>query len=122
MNGKVTIWHNNKCSTSRKILEALKNSGYEIKVIDYLKTPPSPEKIRHWLASGGVSVKTLLRKKESLYKELSLDGNSLSSEELTNLIQKYPVLMERPVIETESSVFVARPADEFITRINERKI
>lgn len=121
MNRKVTIWHNSKCSTSRKILDALKTSGYEITVIDYLKTPPSPEKINHWIASGSVSVKSLLRKKESLVRDLGLDINPPLPEELAKLIQKHPVLMERPVLETETSAFVARPSDEFISHINSKQ-
>lgn len=122
MNTKVTIWHNGRCSTSRKILEALVSSDYEPTVINYLLTPPTAEKLKNWLESGGVSVNSLLRKKEPLYKELGLDKSQPSPQELVKLIIKYPVLMERPVIETDSEVFVARPADEFIARITQKKI
>lgn len=122
MNTKVTIWHNGKCSTSRKILEALVSAGYEPEVINYLTTPPSAEKLKLWLSSGLVTVKTLLRKKEPLCKELGLDQTPPSPEELVQLIITHPVLMERPVIETGTTVFVARPADEYITRITQKKI
>ena len=40
---KATIYHNPKCSTSRQVLDMLRESGADVTVIDYLKTPPSKE-------------------------------------------------------------------------------
>jgi arsenate reductase len=38
---KATIYHNPRCGTSRKTLEILEQAGADIRVVDYLKQPPS---------------------------------------------------------------------------------
>jgi arsenate reductase len=35
------IYHNPKCSTSRKTLDLLRDSGFEPTIVQYLKAPPS---------------------------------------------------------------------------------
>ncbi|MCK6602688.1 MAG: arsenate reductase (glutaredoxin) [Bacteroidetes bacterium] len=122
MNRKVTIWHLPRCSTSRSVLQALTDSGYETTVRNYLEKPPSEEKILSWITAGTVTIETLFRKKEPVAKELGISSESLSAEQLAALIQTHPVLMERPVLESDRGVWVARPRELFEQKIRKGEI
>lgn len=41
----ITIYHNPACGTSRKTLAAIRDAGIEPVVVEYLKTPPTREKL-----------------------------------------------------------------------------
>ena len=69
----VTIYHNPACGTSRNTLAMIRQSGVEPDVIEYLKTPPSRDKLKELIASMGIPVRALLREKGTPYKELGLD-------------------------------------------------
>ena len=43
---KATIFHNPKCGTSRKTLEILRDSGCDVWIHEYLKTPPAREELK----------------------------------------------------------------------------
>jgi len=122
MNRKVTIWHLPRCSTSRSVLQVLTDSGYEITIRNYLEKPPSEEKILSWIASGTVTTGTLFRKKEPLAKELGISPERLSADQLASVIQAHPVLMERPVLESDRGVWVARPRELFEQKIRKGEI
>ena len=70
----ITIYHNPDCGTSRNTLAMIRQSGAEPVVMEYLKTPPSRERLRELIAAMGISVRALLREKGTPYKELGLDG------------------------------------------------
>jgi arsenate reductase (glutaredoxin) len=61
---KATIWHNPKCGTSRNTLAILKETpGIEVTVIEYLKAPPSAEKLAQLYRDAGISPQQGLRRK-----------------------------------------------------------
>ena len=66
------IYHNPRCSTSRKTLDLLREHGVEPEVVEYLKTPPSRTEIARLISDAGIDVRTAVRKRESLYSELNL--------------------------------------------------
>ena len=68
----VTIYHNPRCTTSRKTLELLRDNGIEPTVVQYLKTPPSRAELVKMIKDAGIDVRTAVRKRESLYAELNL--------------------------------------------------
>ena len=70
--GQATIYHNPKCSTSRKTLDLLRDSGFEPEVVHYLKTPPSRDELVRMISDAGIEVRAAVRKRESLYTELNL--------------------------------------------------
>ena len=78
----VTIYHNPRCGKSRQTLDLLRKRGIEPTVIEYLKTPPSAEKLKGILAKLGLRPRELMRKKEAVYAESSLDNLNLSDEVL----------------------------------------
>ena len=68
------IYHNPRCTTSRKALELLRDNGIEPDVIQYLKTPPSRDELVKLIGDAGIDVRTAVRKREPLYVELNLAG------------------------------------------------
>ena len=109
MAGSATIYHNPKCTTSRKTLDLLRDNGIEPTVIQYLKTPPSRDELVRMIADAGIDVRTAVRKRESLYAELGLAD--ASDDELLDAMAEHPILIERPFVVTAKGTRLARPID-----------
>ena len=103
------IYHNPKCSTSRKTLDLLRDNGLEPTVIQYLKTPPSRSELVKMIRDAGVDVRTAVRKRESLYTELGLAD--ATDEQLLDAMAEHPILIERPFVVTVKGTRLARPID-----------
>ncbi len=104
-----TIYHNPKCSTSRKTLELLRDNGIEPTVVQYLKTPPTRAELVKMIKDAGIDVRTAVRKRESLYGELKLAD--ASDDELLDAMAQHPILIERPFVVTPKGTRLARPID-----------
>jgi arsenate reductase len=103
------IYHNPKCSTSRKTLELLRENGIEPEIVQYLKTPPSRDELVTMIADAGIDVRTAVRKREALYAELNLA--EASDDELLDAMAEHPILIERPFVVTAHGTRLARPMD-----------
>ncbi|AKS32738.1 arsenate reductase (glutaredoxin) [Mycolicibacterium goodii] len=103
------IYHNPKCSTSRKTLELLRDNGIEPQIIQYLKTPPTRDELKKMIADAGIDVRTAVRKRESLYAELNLAD--ATDEQLLDALAEHPILIERPFVVTAKGTRLARPID-----------
>jgi arsenate reductase len=103
------IYHNPKCSTSRKTLELLRDKGIEPKVVQYLKTPPSRDELAGMISAAGIDVRAAVRKREALYAELNLAD--ASDDRLLDAMAEHPVLIERPFVVTPKGTRLARPVD-----------
>ena len=108
---KATIWHNPNCGTSRKTLEILRESGADVTVVEYLKAPPSKETLKRLYAQAGLTPREGLRARESLAEDLDLLGGGVSDEAVLEAMTENPVLIERPLVETEKGVRLCRPQD-----------
>lgn len=108
---EVTIFHNPACGTSRNVLALIRHAGIEPNVIEYLKTPPSKERLRELVAAMGIGVHQLLREKGTPYGELDLGNPKWSDEELLDFIGQYPILMNRPVVVTPLGTKLCRPSE-----------
>ena len=109
MPSTAVIYHNPRCSTSRKTLELLRDNGIEPTIVEYLKTPPSRAEIVKLIADAGIDVRSAVRKRESLYAELSLA--EASDDELLDAMAEHPILIERPFVVTAKGTRLARPID-----------
>lgn len=109
---KATIYHNPNCGTSRKTLDILKESGADVSVIQYLKTPPSRDELVRLYKRAGITPRQGLRKKEPLAGELGLLGETVSDDAILDAMVKHPILIERPLVETDKGVRLCRPQDE----------
>jgi arsenate reductase (glutaredoxin) len=104
-----TIYHNPRCSTSRKTLDLLRESGIEPTVVQYLKTPPSRAELARMIDDAGIEVRAAVRKREALYAELNLAD--ASDDELLDAMAAHPILIERPFVVTDKGTRLARPVD-----------
>ena len=108
---KATIYHNPLCGTSRKTLEILRDSGCDVWVREYLKTPPTRDELKSLYERAGISPREGLRSKEPIAAELGLTRDGVSDEEVLDAMVKHPILIERPLVETGKGVRLCRPQD-----------
>ncbi len=107
----ITIYHNPACGTSRNTLAMIRASGVEPEVIEYLKTPPSREKLVELISKMGITPRQLLREKGTPYVELGLDDLSLSDDALIDAMMQHPILINRPIVVTAKGVKLCRPSE-----------
>lgn len=110
----VTIYHNPACGTSRNTLAMIRQSGVEPVVVEYLKTPPSREKLVELTKAMGIPVRALLREKGTPYKELGLDDPKWSDDELIDQMLAHPILINRPIVVTPKGTRLCRPSEAVI--------
>ena len=108
---KVTIWHNPKCSTSRKVLELIRSKGHKPEIVDYVRTPPSIADIKAVLKEAGLKPRDLLRRRGAPYEELGLDDETLSDAALVKAMHEHPILIERPVVRSDKGTRLGRPPE-----------
>jgi len=106
---KATILHNPACGTSRKTLDILKEEGAEVTIIDYLKDPPARDELARLYARAGISPREGLRSKEPLATELGLA--EANDDAILDAMITHPILINRPLVETEKGVRLCRPQD-----------
>ena len=105
---KATIWHNPNCGTSRNTLEVLRQSGADVKIIEYLKNPPSRDELKRLYARAGITPSEGLRAKEPEAAALKGAGD----EAVLDAMIGNPRLIERPLVETEKGVRLCRPEEK----------
>lgn len=110
----VTIYHNPACGTSRNTLAMIRQSGTEPVVVEYLKTPPSRDRLKELIAAMGVPVRALLREKGTPYKELGLDDPKWTDDQLLDFMIAYPILINRPIVVTPKGTRLCRPSEAVI--------
>ena|SRR5690606_33239408 len=108
---KATIWHNPKCGTSRTVLALLEGrDDIELEVVEYLKDPPSREKLAQLYRDAGIAPREGLRTRGTQAEERGLtqaaDGAVLDA------MATEPILIERPLVETGKGVRLCRPAEK----------
>jgi len=107
----VTIYHNPECGTSRNTLDLVRHGGIEPTVIEYLKDPPSREKLATMIADAGLTVRQAIREKGTPYAELRLDDTSLTDDQLLDAMLKDPILINRPFVVTPMGTRLSRPSE-----------
>ena len=108
---KALIHHNPACGTSRKTLEILREEGVDVTVNEYLKTPPERAELKRLYERAGISPREGLRGKEPLAKELGLTSPDVSDDAVLDAMVEHPVLINRPIVETDKGVRLCRPQE-----------
>jgi len=108
---RVTIWHNPKCGTSRKVLEMIRAAGIEPAIVDYVNNPPSVAEIKAALAEMGSKPRDLLRRRGTPHDELGLDDGKTTDTALLAAMHAHPILIERPVVRTAKGTRLCRPPE-----------
>lgn len=106
---KATIWHNPNCGTSRKTLAILEESGALVTVIEYLKDPPGPEKLAQLYRDAGITPQQGLRRRGTDAEERGLP--EADDRTVLAAMAAEPILIERPLVETDKGVRLCRPQD-----------
>ena len=107
----ITIYHTPDCGTSRNTLAMIRQSGEEPQVIEYLKTPPSREKLVGLIAAMGITPRALLREKGTPYAALDLANPKWSDDDLIDFMMTHPILINRPIVVTPKGVKLCRPSE-----------
>ncbi|MEM9208927.1 MAG: arsenate reductase (glutaredoxin) [Pseudomonadota bacterium] len=116
----LSIYHNPRCSKSRKTLELIENNGENVTVIRYLENPPSAARLLEIAALLGVAVADLLRTGEATYKSAtdlpSLDDDSALAAWLAN----HPIVLQRPIVvdDAKARAVVGRPPENVTMLLN----
>ncbi|MFL5728250.1 MAG: arsenate reductase (glutaredoxin) [Cytophagaceae bacterium] len=106
----ITIYHNPRCSKSRETLELVSKQKEEVKVIEYLQTPPDKKELQKILKSLGIKASQLVRKSEQLYKDNYKD-RKISEAEWLKILVENPILIERPIVVKGNKAMIGRPPE-----------
>ncbi|CDH27628.1 putative arsenate reductase with thioredoxin-like domain [Xenorhabdus bovienii str. Jollieti] len=110
---QVIFYHNPRCSKSRETLKLVEDLGIAPEIIHYLDTPPTVEQLTVLLKQLGFKdARQLMRTKEELYKDLNLGDDTLSQAALLQAMEKYPILIERPIVVVGDKARLGRPPEQ----------
>lgn len=112
------IYHNPDCGTSRNVLAMLRQSGETPEVIEYLKTPPTRERLVELLAAMSIAPRELLRQKGTPFEALGLDNPALSDEQLIDAMMAHPILINRPIVVTARGARLCRPSEQVLALLD----
>jgi arsenate reductase len=107
----ITVYHNPDCGTSRNTLAMIRQSGEDPVVIEYLKTPPSRDRLLAVIAAMDIPGRNLLRQKGTPYAELGLDDPKWTDDQLIDFMLAHPILINRPIVETPNGTRLCRPSE-----------
>ena len=107
----VTIYHNPDCGTSRNTLAMIRRSGTEPEIIEYLKQPPTRQRLEELIAAMGISTRQLLREKGTPFAELGLGDPKWTDDQLLDFMLAHPILINRPIVVTPKGVKLCRPSE-----------
>ncbi|WP_068315100.1 arsenate reductase (glutaredoxin) [Polycladidibacter hongkongensis] len=119
---QATIYHNPKCGTSRNTLAMLKQAGITPTVIEYLQNMPDRATLTQLIKASGLTARQFMRAKEARFKELGLQGDNWSDEELIGFMLENPILMNRPVVVTDLGTRQCRPSEVLLEILPEGAI
>jgi len=114
------IFHNTRCSKSREALDLLEKGNCEIEIRDYLNLPPSKEELKEILAMLKCKPIDIVRKNEPLYLE-KYDGKKITDAKWLEILNKNPILIERPIVIDGEKAVVGRPPKLVIDLIKKKK-
>lgn len=107
----ITIYHNPACGTSRNTLAMIRQSGEEPEIIEYLKAPPSRDRLFELIGNMGITPRALLRRKGTPYDELGLGDPKWSDAEIIDVMLAHPILINRPIVVTPKGTKLCRPSE-----------
>jgi arsenate reductase len=106
---KAKIYHNPMCGTSRKTLEILRDNGFDVWIREYMKSPPTRDELERLYNRAGITPREGLRAKEPLAEELNLNRPDITDDEVLDAMIQHPILINRPLVETDKGDRLCRP-------------
>ncbi|MFA2962014.1 arsenate reductase (glutaredoxin) [Acinetobacter pittii] len=107
----VKIYHNPACGTSRNTLALIRHAGIEPIVIEYLQTPPSKDELIQLIKDSNLTVREAIRKNVDPYKNLEIEQDHWTDEQLIDFMVQYPILINRPFVVTPKGTRLCRPSE-----------
>ncbi|EKK08259.1 arsenate reductase [Acinetobacter baumannii Naval-72] len=107
----VKIYHNPGCGTSRNTLALIRHAGIEPIVIEYLQTPPSKDELIQLIKDSNLTVREAIRKNVDPYKDLEIEQDHWTDEQLIDFMLQYPILINRPFVVTPKGTRLCRPSE-----------
>ena len=108
----ITIFHNPNCGTSRNVVAAVREAGYEPTVVEYLKAGWTRELLLDLSARSGSSLRDLMREKGSPAEELGLLEPDATEDAILAAMLEHPILVNRPIVVTPKGVALCRPSEK----------
>ncbi len=102
-----TIYHNPRCSKSRAALALLTQAGADVRIVEYLKAPPTRDDLAALLERAHLTPREALRANEPEAKSLK----AASDVQILDAMAAHPILIERPIVETAKGALIARPPE-----------
>ncbi len=108
------IYHNPRCSKSRKTLDIIQESGAEARIVRYLDDPPDGATVLSLANRLGLPVSALLRRGEAAFKEANDLPDLADESALASWIAAHPITLQRPiVVDTDSGrAVIGRPPED----------
>ena len=110
----IKIYHNPKCSKSREALSLLEHNNIKPKIIDYLDETLEREDLVYIISKLRINPRDMMRKNESIYKEHNLSDPLITDDELIDMIIRFPILMERPIVVNQDRAVIGRPPENIL--------
>lgn len=118
----VKIYHNPACGTSRNTLALIRHAGFEPIVIEYLKTPPSKDELIQLIKDSKLIVREAIRKNVDPYKDLELEQEHWTDEQLIDFMVQYPILINRPFVVTPKGTRLCRPSEVVLDILDSKNL
>jgi len=110
----LTIYHNPRCSKSRKAIELIEESGMSFEIHEYLKHPPKEKELRNILKLLKVKPLKIMRQNEKILTEMQINLTEKNDDELISLMLKHPILIERPIVFSDNEAKIGRPPENIL--------
>ena len=111
MSDKITVYEKPTCTKCREMDRFLRESNVDFSKINYYLEPIGVQKLRELIRKMGIAPRDLLRKSESIYRELGLGKEDLSDDEIISLMVQHPDLIQRPIVERGDRAVLGRPTE-----------
>lgn len=122
MSDKVKIYHNPACGTSRNTLALIRHAGLEPIVIEYLQTPPSKDELIQLIKDSNLTVREAIRKNVDPYKDLELEQDHWTDEQLIAFVVQHPILINRPFVVTPKGTRLCRPSEVVLDILDSKNL
>lgn len=104
----ITIYHNPRCSKSRETLEILQKSNQDFQIVNYLEESLNIEELKKIIKLLNINPIDLIRKNETIWKD-NFKNSLLNDDELLQIMQENPKLIERPIVINGNKAIIGRP-------------
>ncbi|AHW59947.1 arsenate reductase [Draconibacterium orientale] len=104
------IYHNPRCSKSRKGLQYLEDKGCKLEIIKYLDQGLTEKELSELIAKTGKKPFDFVRQHEQDYKE-HYKGKVLSDEEWIKVLVENPKLLHRPIVVNGDKAVLGNPPE-----------